>query len=110
VHNSGHWTIDAAVTSQFENHLRALSGLPLGDTSMTQSALMFNWIGILPDRHRLLSHQGLHWHDYCKQARPGRKIGHATVTAPDHAQLLQRGLGIARDLGGNWEQLLEQML
>jgi len=109
VHNSGHWTIDAAVTSQFENHLRAISGLPLGATAMTQPALMFNWIGQLPDKQQLLSMAGLHWHEYGKTARPGRKIGHATVTAPDQAELLQRALHIARDLGGDWPKLLAQM-
>jgi 5-(carboxyamino)imidazole ribonucleotide synthase len=110
VHNSGHWTIDAAVTSQFENHLRAISGLPLGATVMTQPALMFNWIGQLPDKQQLLSTPGLHWHEYGKTARPGRKIGHATVTAPDQAELLRRAWHIAQDLGGNWPKLLDQIL
>jgi len=109
VHNSGHWTIDAAVTSQFENHLRALSGLPLGDTSMTQSALMFNWIGQLPDAGKLLNYSGLHWHDYGKQARPGRKVGHATLTAPSADELHESSAGISKELGGNWAGLLAQM-
>lgn len=109
VHNSGHWTIDAAVTSQFENHLRAILGMPLGDTAMTSCSLMFNWIGLLPDKHRALSAPGLHWHEYGKTARAGRKIGHATVTAPDQVALLQRCSGIAQDLGGDWPELLSQI-
>ena len=110
VHNSGHWTIDAAVTSQFENHLRAISGLPLGDTSMTQSALMFNWIGSLPDKADFLCHSGLHWHEYGKAPRPGRKIGHATVTARDRSELLRRCSDVARCLGGNWMNLMHGLL
>lgn len=106
VHNSGHWTIDAAVTSQFENHLRAMLGLPLGDTSMTSRPVMFNWIGELPDRNRLLAIPGLHWHDYGKSPRPGRKIGHATVTATDHAALMNRCSRIAFELGGDWTRRL----
>jgi len=109
VHNSGHWTIDAAVTSQFENHLRALSGLPLGDTSMTRSGLMFNWIGQLPDPGELLNYPGLHWHDYGKQPRPGRKIGHATLTATTHEELIRQSTALARDLGGSWSALLAQL-
>jgi len=109
VHNSGHWTINAAVTSQFENHLRAISGLPLGDTSLTKPALMFNWIGTLPDRRQLLSNPGLHWHEYGKQARPGRKIGHATLTAAGQEELLQLGRQIASELGGNWLALMDQL-
>ena len=110
VHNSGHWTIDAAVTSQFENHLRAIGGLPLGDISMTGSALMFNWIGELPDKQQLLNVPGLHWHEYGKEPRPARKIGHATLTAPDQAGLLQLGMQVAQDLGGNWTGLVRQLL
>jgi 5-(carboxyamino)imidazole ribonucleotide synthase len=107
VHNSGHWTIDAAVTSQFENHLRAILGLPLGDTSMASAAVMFNWIGELPDRGNLLAMPGLHWHDYGKTPRPGRKLGHATLTAMDPAILLERCERIASGLGGQWGPLLK---
>ncbi len=83
VHNSGHWTYDGAVTSQFQNHVRAVLGLPLGDTSLRSPSLMFNWIGALPDRVAALAVPGLHWHDYGKSPRPGRKVGHATLCAPD---------------------------
>ena len=90
VHNSGHWTIEGAVTSQFENHVRAVAGLPLGDTGANGCSCMLNWIGELPDRNRALTIPGLHWHDYGKSARAGRKVGHATITAPDRATLLRR--------------------
>ncbi|HZX69549.1 MAG TPA: 5-(carboxyamino)imidazole ribonucleotide synthase, partial [Rhodanobacter sp.] len=73
VHNSGHWTIEGAHTSQFENHLRAVLGLPLGDTGVRGAAAMFNWIGELPEAGPVLRAVDAHWHDYGKQARPGRK-------------------------------------
>ena len=79
VHNSGHWTIEGAVTSQFENHVRAIAGLPLGDTSVTGHSVMVNFIGRMPDRRDLLAMPGLHLHDYGKSPRPGRKLGHATA-------------------------------
>ena len=81
VHNSGHWTIEGAVTSQFENHLRAILGLPLGDTTSVGHAAMVNFIGEMPDRERLLAMDGVHLHDYGKEPRPGRKLGHCTVVA-----------------------------
>ena len=99
VHNSGHWTIEGAHTSQFENHVRAVLGLPLGDTGARGMSAMFNWIGDLPDTSAVLQAVDAHWHDYGKQARPGRKVGHATVCAPDAAQLAARLRGIARALG-----------
>ena len=88
VHNSGHWTIEGAVTSQFENHLRAILDLPLGPTSARGYSAMLNLIGTMPPRSSLLAESGLHYHDYGKQPRPGRKLGHctlveATVTARD---------------------------
>ena len=81
VHNSGHWTIEGAQASQFENHLRAVLGLPLGATDAIGHACMLNWIGEMPDPAPVLREAGGHWHDYGKQARPGRKVGHATVRA-----------------------------
>jgi 5-(carboxyamino)imidazole ribonucleotide synthase len=90
VHNSGHWTIEGAATSQFENHLRAVLGLPLGDTALRQPSAMLNFIGALPDRAAALAVPGLHWHDYGKSERAGRKVGHATVCADDAAQLRDR--------------------
>lgn len=88
VHNSGHWTIEGAATSQFENHLRAILDLPLGSTRALGYSAMLNLIGTMPPRPSLLAETGLHYHDYGKQPRPGRKLGHctlveATVTARD---------------------------
>lgn len=99
VHNSGHWTIEGALTSQFENHVRAVLGLPLGDTSARGLSVMFNWIGELPDAAPVLDAVDAHWHDYGKQPREGRKVGHATVCAPDAARLVERLTGIAHALG-----------
>ncbi|MDQ6646745.1 MAG: 5-(carboxyamino)imidazole ribonucleotide synthase [Pseudomonadota bacterium] len=99
VHNSGHWTIEGACVSQFENHVRAVLGLPLGDTGARGMSAMFNWIGDLPDVAAVLGTVDAHWHDYGKQARPGRKVGHATVCAVDAASLSQRVDRIARALG-----------
>ncbi|HJP97635.1 MAG TPA: 5-(carboxyamino)imidazole ribonucleotide synthase [Rhodanobacteraceae bacterium] len=90
VHNSGHWTIEGAVTSQFENHVRAVLGMPLGDTSARGLSCMLNWIGELPDRDALIAIPGAHWHDYGKSPRPGRKVGHATICGDDAAMLAER--------------------
>jgi 5-(carboxyamino)imidazole ribonucleotide synthase len=81
VHNSGHWTIEGAATSQFENHLRAILGWPLGDTRPLCPAAMVNFIGRMPDRERVLALPGVRFHDYGKEPRPGRKLGHATILA-----------------------------
>jgi 5-(carboxyamino)imidazole ribonucleotide synthase len=86
VHNSGHWTIEGAATSQFENHLRAILGLPLGDTRPVGHAAMVNYIGTMPDRDRILALPGAHHHDYGKAPRAGRKLGHCTVVAPTATQ------------------------
>jgi len=98
VHNSGHWTIEGALTSQFENHVRAVLGLPLGDTSARGLSAMFNWIGELPDAAPVLQAVDGHWHDYGKQPRPGRKVGHATVCAVDAKSMAERLAGVARAL------------
>jgi 5-(carboxyamino)imidazole ribonucleotide synthase len=90
VHNSGHWTIEGSCCSQFENHVRAVMDLPLGSTETTRPVAMFNVIGKRPDVETLLKLPGVHWHDYTKAERPGRKIAHITVTAPDATQLEQR--------------------
>jgi len=82
VHNSGHWTIDGCVTSQFENHLRAIAGLPLGSTRALGHAAMVNFLGRMPDRAALLAVDGLAYHDYGKSPRPGRKLGHCTIVRP----------------------------
>jgi len=99
VHNSGHWSIEGAVCSQFENHVRAVLGLPLGDTSARGVSVMLNWIGELPDARAVLAEPNAHWHDYGKSARAGRKVGHATICADDSAQLRDRLTRVARSLG-----------
>ena len=109
VHNSGHWTIDAAETSQFENHLRAITGMPLGNTTANREALMFNWIGNFPDREQILSIEGVHWHDYGKAPRPGRKIGHATLTAGSRQDLIARAGRLAAMAGGAFPELLRRL-
>ncbi|HET7330550.1 5-(carboxyamino)imidazole ribonucleotide synthase [Dyella sp.] len=98
VHNSGHWTIEGAIASQFENHVRAVLGLPLGDTAARGLSAMFNWIGELPDAVPVMATVDGHWHDYGKQSRPGRKVGHATVCATDAKVLAARIGEIARAL------------
>ena len=82
VHNSGHWTIEGAQTSQFENHLRAIAGLPLGSTAPRGHAVMVNLIGRMPARELVTSLPGVHLHDYGKSPRPGRKLGHLTFVSP----------------------------
>jgi 5-(carboxyamino)imidazole ribonucleotide synthase len=79
VHNSGHWTIEGARTSQFENHLRAILGLPLGSTETPQPVAMVNLIGEAPPLERMLAIPGAHVHLYGKDPRPGRKLGHVTL-------------------------------
>ncbi|MDX6399302.1 MAG: 5-(carboxyamino)imidazole ribonucleotide synthase [Gaiellaceae bacterium] len=86
VHNTGHWTIEGAATSQFENHLRAVLGRPLGSTASRPSVL-FNLIGDVPDLQEVLAVEGAHVHLYGKEARPGRKLGHITLVEPTAERL-----------------------
>ena len=93
-HNSGHWTIEGSVTSQFEQHLRAILDLPLGDTSMTAEwAVMGNVLGgnkvdmYRPYLHLMARTPGLKFHQYRKEVRPGRKIGHVTIIGSDLIEL-----------------------
>jgi len=86
VHNSGHWTIEGATTSQFENHLRAICGLELGGTAPRGHSAMINFIGRLPSVACALEEPDLHFHDYGKSARPGRKLGHCTLMAETAAR------------------------
>ncbi len=97
-HNSGHWSIDGAVTSQFENHLRAVLDLPLGDPrAVAQWAVMVNILGgdagdlYSAYRHVLARDPGLKVHLYGKEVRAGRKLGHVTVIGDNYEQLLARG-------------------
>jgi 5-(carboxyamino)imidazole ribonucleotide synthase len=99
VHNTGHWTQDGAVTSQFENHLRAVAGWPLGSPAVTRPTVMLNLLGSAPPPETLLAEGAVHLHLYDKAPRPGRKIGHVNVCAPDPAS--------AGTLAGGIEALLE---
>jgi len=90
VHNSGHWTIEGAVTGQFENHMRAILGLPLGDTWAIGYSAMVNFIGSMPTLDQVLAVKGAHYHNYGKEPRPGRKLGHATIVCKTHKELMTR--------------------
>lgn len=79
VHNSGHWTIEGAQTSQFENHLRAICHLPLGETEMQGKSAMLNCIGQEPSIQDVLKIPGAHYHSYGKAQKPERKLGHVTL-------------------------------
>ncbi len=87
VHNSGHWTIEGARCSQFENHVRAVAGLPLGATTCDRPTAMLNIIGQHPDANTILSIKDAHLHLYGKSERDGRKLGHITLTANGHHEL-----------------------
>lgn len=82
VHNSGHWSIEGAVCSQFENHLRAVAGLPLGDTGVRGHAAMLNLVGSIPPVRAMAARGGLHIHLYGKEPRPRRKVGHIGICEP----------------------------
>ncbi len=101
VHNSGHWTIEGAATSQFENHLRAILNLPLGSTRATGHSAMINLIGHVPPRARLLKVPGLHLHDYGKQPRPGRKVGHVTLVEDSAARRDAYALKLLEELAAD---------
>lgn len=90
VHNSGHWTIEGALTSQFENHLRAVVGLPLGSTLAIGCSAMLNLIGETPEAAEVLAIRDAHLHLYGKSPRAGRKLGHVTLRASSSEQLASR--------------------
>lgn len=100
VHNSGHWTIDGAETSQFENHLRAILGLPLGGTAARGHCAMVNLLGSAPPIERLLALPEAHVHLYDKSPAPGRKIGHVTVCARTPAEMSERLAAVQRVVAG----------
>jgi 5-(carboxyamino)imidazole ribonucleotide synthase len=97
VHNSGHWTIEGSVTSQFENHLRAVSGSPLGSTDQLGVCGMVNLVGDLPDVTSILKIEGAHLHLYDKFPRPKRKIGHVTFVEKK-LEVLQSKLDVLREI------------
>jgi 5-(carboxyamino)imidazole ribonucleotide synthase len=90
VHNSGHWSLEGAETSQFENHLRAALGLPLGSTAVRGHAAMLNLIGFRPDFARVLGVREAHLHWYGKEVRSGRKVGHVNLRADTWEELQAR--------------------
>jgi 5-(carboxyamino)imidazole ribonucleotide synthase len=87
VHNSGHWTIEGAETSQFANHVRAVVGWPLGRTETVGVSAMVNLVGTVPTVEDVLRVPGARLHLYGKASRPGRKLGHVTFVENDHAAL-----------------------
>lgn len=103
VHNSGHWTIEGAFTSQFENHVRAVCGLPLGRTDAVGFSVMYNFISAVPPSATVLANPDAHLHVYGKSHRPGRKVGHVTLRAgnaeelaeklPEWDRMFERGVG-----------------
>ncbi len=93
VHNSGHWTIEGAETSQFENHIRAVAGLPLGEVTPRGFSAMLNLIGVKPDFEKILGLPNTHLHWYGKSVKPNRKVGHVTVRAESREEVLE---GVAR--------------
>jgi len=109
VHNSGHWTIEGAVTSQFENHLRAILGMPLGSTAAVGVSAMINLIGEIPESAEVLNVSNAHLHLYGKEPRAGRKLGHVTVRA-DRPEKLQQRLAELPEFFRRPEYCLEKVL
>lgn len=97
VHNSGHWTIEGALCSQFEQHLRAISGLPLGSTARRCPSAMLNCIGSVPTTEQVLSIADAHLHHYGKAFKAGRKVGHITLCASDRTTL-EQNISLASNL------------
>jgi 5-(carboxyamino)imidazole ribonucleotide synthase len=89
VHNSGHWTIEGAQTSQFENHIRAIAHLPLGNVTPKGHSIMINCIGQMPALADVLACPNAHYHSYNKDARPLRKLGHITLNGDTQAEVEQ---------------------
>jgi len=90
VYNSGHWTIEGAECSQFENHLRAVTGLPLGSTAKLGESAMINFIGTVPAIEQLAAIADCHPHHYGKAFKLGRKVGHGTIRSQTVQQLTKQ--------------------
>jgi 5-(carboxyamino)imidazole ribonucleotide synthase len=101
VHNTGHWTIEGAATSQFENHVRAVLGMPPGPTDMNGHAGMVNLIGSTDAGERLSGRPGVHVHVYGKAALAGRKVGHVTVVASSARERDERTDAVAAAVGAS---------
>lgn len=98
VHNSGHWTQQGAETCQFENHLRAVCGMPLGSTKLIRPTAMINILGEDTLPNAILAQAGCHVHWYGKEKRAGRKMGHINVSADYNAELQRTLCGLAKIL------------
>ncbi|MHC5067860.1 MAG: 5-(carboxyamino)imidazole ribonucleotide synthase [Planctomycetota bacterium] len=107
VHNSGHWTIDGCSADQFENHVRAVTGLPLRQPEALGCSLLLNCIGTMPETSDT---PGLHRYDYGKSARAKRKVGHLILVAPDLATLNERYHALPAELRARWGSELTQRL
>ena len=105
VHNSGHWTLDGADTSQFENHIRAVTGLPLAAPRVAGSTAMLNIIGELPDTAAVTAIPGAHLHLYDKAPRAGRKLGHVNITGRDEASVRESACRVWELLPGESSSL-----
>jgi len=108
VHNSGHWSIEGAVTSQFENHMRAVTGLPLGATSPRGWCLLRNILGSVPDAGRVLSIPDTHLHLYGKEPRHGRKLGHVTTRVESFAAMGERIVALREAFGESTISMLDE--
>lgn len=108
VHNSGHWTIEGAECSQFENHIRAITGTPLGSVFCPAKSVMVNVIGTVPDTRKLAEISGVHLHLYGKAPRPGRKLGHITIVGKDSVKLSDTTAAVLECL--EFETIREQCL
>lgn len=109
VHNSGHWTIEGASTSQFESHLRAICGFPLGTTDARGHSVMINLLGSLPARESLLALDGVRVHLYSKSPAAGRKLGHITICGDEQDALAARIREALRRLDGDARDLLRRI-
>lgn len=98
VHNSGHWSMLGAKSSQFENHVRAITDLPLGDTEASEPCCMINLIGNKGDIESVLRLPYAQVHLYGKEERPGRKLGHINVSAPSYEELRWRVENVVQHL------------
>ena len=98
VHNSGHWTIEGAVTSQFENHIRAILNLALGETAALAPTTMINCIGKLPTIETILQISEAHYHTYHKSPRPHRKLGHITLVNRDPITFEQQYQALKKEI------------
>ncbi|HRJ75272.1 MAG TPA: ATP-grasp domain-containing protein, partial [Anaerolineales bacterium] len=97
VHNSGHWTIEGSITSQFENQVRAVTDAPLGSTNPLGVCGMVNLVGTIPDVESILKIEGAHLHLYDKSPRPKRKLGHITFVEKD-METLQRKIDLVKEV------------